>query len=205
LAIYQPSLPDDLKDRLWTAPQSLLAAGGLLRSEGARSTVRLEWAGQHYILKHYAEPTRRHAIKQLVSPSRARTTWKVAHKLADAGVTTPRPVACVENRWSVLRRDSYLMYPYVEGRLLRSYFGDPKEKHHPFIESLWNQLDEMWRRLKELRVSLGDTNLSNFIVSPVGQLWVIDLDKARFHRLDYVAARNQQIRWQQLLRGVRIK
>jgi hypothetical protein len=63
----------------------------------------------------------------------------------------------------------------------------------------------MWRRLKELRVSLGDTNLSNFIVSPVGQLWVIDLDKARFHRLSYVAARNQQIRWQQLLRGVRIK
>src|SRR5689334_9637977 len=109
------SVPVDLAQLLRSSPNSLLDRGELLRSNGARRTVRLDWNGESFVLKHYVEPTWRHALKQTVLRSRARTTWAFTHRLANAGIATPRPVACVENRWGLLRLDSYLMYRYVEG------------------------------------------------------------------------------------------
>ena len=154
-----------------------------------------------FVLKHYREPTRRHAFKQLVSQSRARKTWRFAHRLADAGVTTPRPVAYIENRWGPLRRDSFLVYPYVEGRLLQNCIAEEAKQSPSVHDRLWCQIHELWKRLLELRVSLGDTNLANFIVSPDGQIWLIDLDKSRFHRRPKVAAFYQRRAWKQLIRS----
>jgi hypothetical protein len=120
---------------------------------------------------------------------------------ASAGIATPRPVACVENRLACFRRDSLLMYLYVEGRTIRSHFARRDPSDHITNECLWLQLDELWRRLRQLRASLADINLGNFIVAPDGQLWVIDLDKARFHRLASTAGRQQERGWRQLLRS----
>src|SRR3954447_11024297 len=78
------SVPDDLSEILRTAPESLLDRGELLRSNGARITVRIDWNGQSFVLKHYVEPTWRHALKQTIRRSRARTTWAFTHRLANA-------------------------------------------------------------------------------------------------------------------------
>jgi hypothetical protein len=201
VARYSVLLPSDLTDMLWQRPETLVERGEPLRRGGARRTVRLVWASQTYVLKHYVEPTWRHALKQMVQPSRASATWTFTHRLADAGIATPRPVACVENRWGLLRRDSFLMYPYIDGHTLRSYFIGEAKKSAPLRDRLWQQLHELWQRLLALRVSLGDTNLGNFIVCPAGQLWLIDLDKSRFHRAAAAAAPRQQRAWKQLLRS----
>lgn len=201
VAHYSATLPDDLVTALWTSPASLIDRGEPLRAKIARHTVRLVWNSQSYVLKRYQEPTWRHALKGTVQPARAWTTWKFTHRLADAGIATPRPVACIENRWGLLRRDSYLMYPYVEGRTLRSYFAADAKQSPSLRDRLWQQLHELWQRLLELQVSLGDTNLGNFIISPAGQLWLIDLDKSRFHRAAAVAAPHQERAWKQLLRS----
>lgn len=201
VARYQGELPHDLTETLWNRPQSLVAMGEPLRAQGVRCTVRLCWGGQDYVLKYYREPSWRHTVKRAVQPSRASLTWNVMHKLADAGIATPRPVACFENRFGPLRRDSYLIYPYLEGRTLRTcLLGDPDDAH-TMAESLWRQLGELWQRLAQLRASLADTNMGNFIVCPAGRLWVIDLDKARFHRLAFAAARQQRRGWKQILRN----
>ena len=195
------SLPEDLAAMLWHEPATLLGRGEQLRANGARRTVRLAWHSTLFVLKHYVEPTRRHAIKQTVQSSRAWSTWKFTHRLADAGIATPRPVACVENRWGPLRRDSFLMYPYIEGRTLRSYFAAEAKQSPVLHQHLWLQLNELWQRLVELRVSLGDTNLGNFIICPAGHLWLIDLDKSRFHHSPGAAAPHQERAWKQLLRS----
>ncbi len=194
-------LPRELAEALWRHPHMLLDCGEQLRTNGARRTVRLDWNFRNYVLKHYAEPTRRHNLKQLVQPARALVTWRFTHRLADAGVATPRPVACIENRWGLLRRDSYLLYPYVEGRTLRSYFTGEAKRSSALSEHLWQQVNELWQRLVELHVSLGDTNLGNFIIAPDGQLWIIDLDKSRFYRHARAAAPHQARPWKQLRRS----
>ena len=201
VAYIDANLRGDLADALWRAPELVVAQGEPLRKVGARSTVRLQWLAQQFVLKHYVEPTFRHALKQNISRSRARTTWLAAHKLADAGIATPRPVACIENRLGPFRGDSYLMYPYVEGQTLRSYLGCEELEARPLVAEISGQLLDFWNRLKQLRVSLADTNLKNFIVGDAGRLWVIDVDKVRFHRIAYVASRNYERAWQQFARS----
>jgi tRNA A-37 threonylcarbamoyl transferase component Bud32 len=200
-AYYDPLLPHDLVTMLWNDPASLVSRGKPLQAKGARQTVRLEWNSQPFVVKHYREPTRRHALKQLIQPSRAWKTWDFTHRLVEAGVATPRPVACVENRWGLLRLDSFLMYPYIEGRTLRTCIAEDAKQSPTVRDRLWKQIHELWQTLLDLRVSLGDTNLGNFIVSPAGQIWLIDLDKSRFHRAANAAAPHQERAWKQLLRS----
>lgn len=200
VAHFETGLPNDLVDRLWHDPMSLLAAGEPMRSSSLRHTVRLEWNSEQYVMKHY-RPSWWHFVRQLPTPSRAWSTCTATEKLADAGIATPPPVACIENRWGVLRRDSFLMYRYVEGRTLRSYFAKEAKESRTIADSLWSQLHELWKRLDQAHASLADTNTGNFIVCPAGRLWVIDLDNARFHRLQKVAARHQKRGWAQLLRS----
>lgn len=200
VAHLSAALPADLIERLWTDPESLLEKGETLQRTGMRWTVSLRWASQRYVLKHY-RPTWWHKAKQLILPSRAWSTWSATHKLADAGIATPRPVACVENRWGKLRRDSFLMYPYVEGRTLRSYFSHEAKDSRFIADYLWQQLRDLWQRLEQVGASLADANTFNFIICPQGRLWVIDLDKACFHWLASTAARHQQRGWEKLLRS----
>lgn len=200
VAFVDTLLPAELRERLWSEPAKLLAEGSPLRAVGVRQTVELVHDGERFVLKHYVEPSARHALKQLVQPARARRTWRVAHRLADAGIATPRPAACVELRWGPFRRDSYLMYPYVPGQRLASILSGCAASTPELIHHLWDQLADLWQNLRSLRASLGDANPGNFIVAPNGRLWVIDLDKARLHRLAFIAARHQERGWNQLLR-----
>ncbi len=200
VAHFATDLPQDLADLLWLDPTSLMKTGETLQRTGLRNTVRVSWGTNQYVMTHY-RPTWWHAVRQLTRPSRAWATCSTTVKLADAGIATPRPAACVENRYGMLRRDSFLMYPYLEGRTLRSYFKNEAKQSKTVAENLWQQLHELWARLETLQASLADTNTGNFIVCPAGRLWVIDLDKARFHRLAKSAARHQQRGWKQLLRS----
>ena len=200
VAYCDASLPEELLETLWTRPESLLGQGELMRDAGMRRTVRLQWASQAYVLKYYGELTWRHALKRAVQESRAWATWAATHKLIHAGIATPQPVACVENRWGPVQRESFFMYRYVEGQTLRSHFvGDVNGVP---LESLWHQLRDLWQTLRQLRISLWDTHLRNFIVCQAGQVWVIDLDKTRYHRTAYVNAHYQQRAWNRLLRSV---
>jgi thiamine kinase-like enzyme len=84
---------------------------------------------------------------------------------------------------------------------LRSCIAEDAKRSPTVRDRLWQQIHELWQHLLELRVSLGDTNLGNFIVSPAGQIWLIDLDKSRFHRAADIAAPYQERAWKQLLRS----
>jgi hypothetical protein len=172
----------------------------MMRRTGQRRTVRLSWASKQYVLKHY-RPTYWHYLRQLPRRSWAASTFAVTHRLIGAGIATPRPVACIENRWGALRRDSFLMYEYVDGETLRSHLKDTARKRRPLTEHLSRQLRQIWQRLEDLRVSLADSHTGNFIVSPAGNIWLIDLDNTRFHRWSLVAARHHERGWNQFVRS----
>jgi len=168
-AIFDPELPSDLMERLWRDPAAVLASGELMRRTGLRRTVRIDWNSKQYVLKQY-RPTYWHFIRQLLSRSWASLTFKSTVRLLNAGIPTPRPVACIENRWGNFRRDSFLMYEYVEGVTLRSYLKGKARHARPLTESLTRQVRELWQQLADLRASLDDTHTGNFIVCPAGRL-----------------------------------
>lgn len=201
VAYLDPTIPADLSEALWRAPLTVVAKGEPLRQVGSRSTVRLTWQNRVFVLKHYVEPTLRHALKQNFARSRARTTWNSAFRLIQLGIPTPQPVACVENRLGPIRGDSFLMYPYVEGQTLHAFVNGDDVRHSPLLDKIGSQLACFWQNLRRLRISLGDTNFRNFIVANAGQLWVIDVDKVRFHRMATAAARSYDRAWQQFSRS----
>lgn len=200
VAYMDALVPTGLAEALWHSPREVVGIGAPLRNVGARCTVRLEWENRSYVLKHYVEPTLRHALKQNISRSRARVTWNTAARLIEAGIATPRPVACVENRFGLFRGDSFLMYPYIEGQTLASFVQCDGFQCNPLLEGIRRQLVSLWSRLHQVRIALTDTNLKNFIVTNTGQLWVIDVDKVRFHRLAMTASRYHRRAWHRFSR-----
>lgn len=199
-AIIDPNLPRDLIEQLWRDPEALIQSGEMMRLTSLRRTVRLTWASQQYVLKQY-RPTWWHFVRQLPLSSWSASTFKATIKLINAGVVTPRPVACIENRWGSLRRDSFLMYEYVEGVTLRSYLKAKAKQPRPLAEHLSRQIRDLWQRLEDLRASLDDAHTGNFIVCPAGNLWIIDLDNTRFHRWGHIANRHLRRGQEQFLRS----
>lgn len=194
---HDKSLPGDLVERLWSNPASLLDSGEVLYRCDRRRLVRLAWNELSYVIKHYQEPKRRHALKSLLRPSRARTTWETSRRLVALGVPTPPPVAYVENRWGPLCRDSHLMYAYVEGNTLRQLFeGEPSHAHDQ--DSLSEQFTNVLSQVEQLGAVLGDPNLGNFVVAPEGRLWVIDHDKTLFPRSNSAAEAGRRRGWKAL-------
>lgn len=199
-AHLDPSLPASLAESLWSCPELLIAQGDTLQKSQLRSTVRLDGDDRQYVLKRY-QPDWWQASKGIIQASRAWSTWTVAHFLADAGVATPRPVACVEDRWRGFRGSSYVMYPYVPGKTLRERLATDA-KHSPELKTqLWRQLEELWLQLTNLKVSLADAKTGNFIVDANLRLWAIDLDKSRVHGSAQAAGRGLQRGWEQLVRS----
>jgi len=200
-ALFADWLPDELAGELWEQPSRLVERGDVLQQNGMRRTVRIHSAGRSFVLKHYVELTWRHGLKQLVSRSRARATWNISHLLADSGVMTPRPVACVENRLGPLRLDSYLMYPFVPGETVKQHLA-AQQAPQPVLAELLAQCEALWQQFRSLEVSLADANAGNFIVTNDRQLWVIDLDKAQRHWSRQRAEWRRRRTWNQLVSGM---
>lgn len=198
VAYYDASLPSDLIEVLWDRPEELVAMGQPLQTKDERRTMVVRWGPQPYVLKHYVEPTWRDAVKHSFLPSQAWRTWSATHRLANGGILTPRPVACIEEPWGSLRRESFLMYPYVEGDTLRTFFSNVS--HVRETSNVWQQLRAIWQRLAELRITLTDTNVRNFILSPTGKVWVIDLDRTLTHWSDFRTKYFHCLSWERLTR-----
>jgi hypothetical protein len=199
---HSGSLPEDFVNSLWERPEEVIAGGNVMRQTHLRSAVLVEHGGQTYVMKHYFERSLRFAVKQTFLGSQAWRSYKVGCALADAGVRTPRPVACIENLRRGFQRDCYLLYPHVEGRSLRSsinagFMSDVD------IAKAWDQLQTLWQQLSSLRVGLRDANTGNFIITSNGTLWLIDLDDSCIHRSSVIARARLQNRWFQVYRSVR--
>ncbi len=186
---HVPHPPGELVELLWNAPDELVEMGKpLVRKRCVRATVLVRIGNRDYVVKRWVERSWRHALKQLVLPSRAARCWRDTLSLLKHGVSTPSPVAYREDRFGPFRGTSYYVYSYVPGRTLRDAH-DASPSSGKLESDLASQAVRMWRQMGGARVSLSDPSLLNFIVDPTGRLWAIDLDKLRHHRSAYAATR----------------
>jgi hypothetical protein len=196
------ALPQPFLDALSHDPAQFFASAKLLRATHMRAAALVRSNGRPYIIKHYFRQPRRLAIGQAIRGSEALRTYELGCLMADAGVRTPRPIACVNNLRRDKFRDSYLMYPFIEGRMLRSSINQELMTDEE-IERAHRQLVEMWKQLRKLKVGLTDANAGNFIVTPNGVVWMIDLDGSKIHRNSLVAQIRLQLAWLQVNRSMR--
>ncbi|HEY2883296.1 MAG TPA: lipopolysaccharide kinase InaA family protein [Pirellulales bacterium] len=199
---FDESLPTSLIDALWPDPTTVLEGGEVLRQSASRRTAQFRWDDGRYVIKHYREASLRHAAKRGIQRSRASGTWENARRIAEAGILTPQPVALVERRLGPLRGASWFVYRYIEGETLGDCLAPRRTVATARLEQLGAMFAQLWRRLVAQQISLDDAHLGNFIVSPTGQLWLIDIDKIRFHRFRAAANRRSRLAWEQLVGSV---
>jgi len=180
LLIAANDLPSPLRDALWDHPDRLVDAGHPVKDvPGDRCTiVRLDRDDRSFILKRYNRKGALHSASHAVLRSRARWSWLNAHRLIDAAIPTPPPLAMLEERLGPLRGRSFLVTSYVDGEPLKEWIAARPDEINR-LEAVAERFGEIWRRLGRARLGHGDMKATNFIVDPQENLWLVDLDAVR--------------------------
>jgi hypothetical protein len=181
---HAPLIPDRIVESLWRKPDELVASGAMLKDGDRCTVVRLQSGPGEapMVLKRYNVKGSVHMATHLLLRSRARWCWINARWLIAAGLPTPRPLACVDERRSALLRiGSYLLTEMVQGISLSEMVHSGRAGVEA-VRHLAHQFAAIWQTLGQLRVGHGDMKATNFIVDPQGKLWLIDLDGLRVYR-----------------------
>ena len=172
---------ESLTDFVQEIPQKFDREGMLIYD--SRNTVRIfKNDDEKIVVKRF-----RHSMLHqrfdytFVRPSKSKRAYTYALKLLELGISTPVPIACIEEyHWGLFYR-GYLVSTYCgdpDMRLLR----DELEGHDDLINALAHFLVNM----HEKGFFHGDTNLSNFMYrkdpdSPTGyHITTIDINRSTF-------------------------
>jgi hypothetical protein len=192
-----PQLPEHLAEELWTNPDRLVAEGELLKHGGRTTVVRVEVRDRlgkrtPWLLKRYNLRGPLHTLVHFCLRSRARTSWLNGHRLQSLGITTPLPQAYLEHRIGPLLTRSFLVTEFIHGTNWEEALYHETDLPE-LTDDVLAELEKLWARLGEGRVSIGDARLANFLLTSDGRVWMIDLDSMRRHRvgLTYSLARRR--------------
>ncbi|MDE0177854.1 MAG: lipopolysaccharide core heptose(I) kinase RfaP [Gammaproteobacteria bacterium] len=156
-------------------PERAASAGEPLKRGNTAAAVRCG----DFVVKRYNVKDRWHRHRLGWRSTRALRAWRAGHGLRFAGLATPRPRALIEiRRPQVGEAVAYLVVDHVDGERL----GEAVDL------KTCSALARMFRAWRDLRFAHGDTKATNFVVKG-GDIYVLDLDAAAFHRVGWRFAR----------------
>lgn len=160
------------------APETLPSGAQILKAGDTTTVYQVFCAGQKLVVKRYNLKHWRYALKRALLPSRAGKSWRNAQLLQRLGLSTPVPVAWVEDRWGLLRRTSYFIYQHQEGMDAETYFHAKSVGWQAQAAAVTLLL----QRLGQQRLRHGDLKATNILLMPTGPT-LLDLDALRVCRL----------------------
>ncbi len=173
---HGPAAPACILDRMTEGIEQLVDEAPALKRGDRCTVVRVDGDGRPLVLKRYNLKGPAHTLVHLFLRSRAAWCWRNGHRLLQAGLATPEPLACWECRAGPLRLQSYLLTEFVPGPTLLARVGEAEPTE---IDRLAAAFARVWRLLGELRAGHDDMKATNFIAGGDGRLWLVDLDGMR--------------------------
>ncbi|TRO26516.1 serine/threonine protein kinase [Ectopseudomonas mendocina] len=156
-------------------------AGHIYKTGGAATVARVELEGRPLVVKRYNVKSLLHWLKRFWRPSRAWHSWREGNRLQLLGITTPTPLAVIEQRWCWLRGRAYLITDYCGGQDIIARFEAYLQATPPETELL--ALDRLFAALLRERISHGDFKGHNLFWDDAQGAWsLIDLDAMCQHR-----------------------
>ncbi len=152
-------------------PDRFIAQGYRFKDGGTCTVARVEVAGRTLVIKRYNLKNFRHAMSRFWRPSRAWHSWVAAHRLAFYGISTPTPLAMLEERVGPLRRRAFLVTEFCPGENLLQHLAPDREPDEEEAAAIL----AFFRALSRMRISHGDMKATNLLWH-AGRLVVIDLD-----------------------------
>jgi len=159
---------------------TLMNEGQVLKNGNTCYVSRLTWNGEDVAVKRYNHKGFIHSLRHTIKRSRARSGWLHAHRLGMLGISTPKPLAYIEQLKGFLVWNSYLVTQYIEGKRLFDFLRDEnvtQEQRSTITRQVESLLDKMGKH----HITHGDLKNSNILVTKTGPV-LIDLDGMKVHK-----------------------
>jgi tRNA A-37 threonylcarbamoyl transferase component Bud32 len=165
-------------------PDRLLAEPENFRlKSGNTCTVSLtEVSGQKVVVKRYNIKNFWHGLNRAWRPSRAASAWSNAFRLNIHGIATAAPVALLERRLGMLRREAYFLAEYVDAPDIAEWMAAAPAAQRPPVAMATTRLLHKMQRLQLAHGDLKATNIKIVEGKPV----LIDLDSLREYRCSWI-------------------
>ncbi len=173
-------LPDDVVSALWENPTGVLQRGECLQIKSRTTVARVDFPSGSYLLKfhHWAGFWKTLSKSRAISPNRR--SFNDGLKLADRGVPTPLPLACVDVRLGPLSVCSYLLTEFVSGTSLYRTMRY-EEPTAAVVDHFARQVADIWQTLDDVQFCHNDLKPENLMIDHDDRVWLIDLENARWH------------------------
>jgi tRNA A-37 threonylcarbamoyl transferase component Bud32 len=156
-----------------------MTSGRQLKTGNTATVAKVCYNGNHFVVKRYNIKNWRHAISRSLRPTRGWNSWHNGNYLRFNEISTPLPVALVEERFGFIKRRAWLVTEYADGIDLLTA-ADPNTLNSPVTSQLSTMVADVVLQLIQANISHGDMKATNFIVTDNG-LELIDLDAMRIH------------------------
>lgn len=175
--LASPTLKQALEqpDNLLDGPQTVR-----LKSGNTCTVVMAEIGGRKLVIKRYNIKSFWHGLSRALRQTRAAISWSNAHLLKMHGIATPAPVALLEKRCGVLRRQAYFLTEFVDAPDLDTVLAD---QNMPLAlkTGAAEAMARLFWKLRLLQITHGDFKATNVKLVD-GQPLLIDLDSMHQHR-----------------------
>lgn len=196
---HEANLPREIANQLWNGNvDDIIFSAQPLQVKDRCIVVRHDWNEQPFIMKRHVWGGIRRTLRMLLREPSAKKTFGLGQHLADHGIPTPRPRACVELKMGPFGYRSYLLTDFVAGINLHEFVqqGQPSNDH---LRNIASQIASIWQRLYDLKISHNDMKPENFIIAPQQRVWLIDLEKTHSRLPDEILKQRQLLDTQLLL------
>ena len=123
-----------------------MQAGRILKDGNTCYVSRFLWNGQDVVVKRYNHKGFWHSLRHTLKGSRARRNWLHAHRLLWIKISTPAPLAYIEEYAGPLLWRSYFITRFVSAPTLRRMFRDqqvPVSQKQQIHEAVLRTLHQM--------------------------------------------------------------
>lgn len=169
-------------DRFMVDPDGFCQRQGfeILKGDKTATVGITSFDGRAVVVKRYNTKGFGHALKRAFRVTRAEHCYRSAHRLLEAGILTPSPIAAVEHSFGPIKRRSWYLCDYLSGVLLSDWFAQ-RSKLDEEDEPVIAQIEQIFSRLNQSRLAHGDTKATNWLIHK-SRVYLLDLDSARHYQ-----------------------
>ncbi|WP_221627331.1 lipopolysaccharide kinase InaA family protein [Halopseudomonas xiamenensis] len=160
-------------------PDSAFSGTPLLKDGGSSTVTMATVGGREVVVKRYNIKGFGHWLTRFWRPSRAWHSWLAAWRLQFLGIATPTPLAMIERRIGLWRRQAWLISEYCPGPNLLQQLGETGAAVPDSTTA--DALLGVFQQVVDAGISHGDFKATNLLWHD-RQVVLIDLDVMQAHR-----------------------
>ncbi len=165
--------------------EACLQQGRSIKAGGPIDVCRATWRGRDVVIKWYKHVGWMHSLRHSFKGSRACRAWANGRRLLRLGISTPQPLAFLDEHRGPFLWQSCLITEYVDAPVLSCVLRDEcvsEGRKRRLVHQTLRLID----RLGSYGISHGDMKHTN-ILCPGSRIVLADLDGMKVHRLPWLS------------------